>query len=257
MCLLPEAGTRPKFAQLYIFDKENEIQNKIDAVRSGNNFNNLDPYNVASLRDIIDGNNVLAQSYRAVRDRPEDRPDLLCGVFKMKLDIMMTEIKKVVYSDILEHKRGLPHEHILLWLNNDDKPKNPEYIDRIICAEIPDEETDRKIYHALSEMQMVILFTREGNMLLNQNKSIKYMFKYVNKGQDRVTAEFYETRNTDGDAEIRDEIKMYYDCRYLSACEAMWRLFTYDIHYRDPSEIRLSFHLPDHQPLVFNENLSL
>ncbi|XP_012846845.1 PREDICTED: uncharacterized protein LOC105966812 [Erythranthe guttata] len=93
--------------------------------------------------------------------------------------------------------------------------------------------------------------------LCNQNKSIKYMFKYVNKGHDRVMATFYETRNTDGGAEIRDEIKMYYDCRYLSAGEAMSRLFNFDIHYRNPLVIRLSFHLPDHQPFVFNENQSL
>ncbi|XP_012843382.1 PREDICTED: uncharacterized protein LOC105963522 [Erythranthe guttata] len=87
--------------------------------------------------------------------------------------------------------------------------------------------------------------------------SIKYMFKYVNKGHNRVTTAFYERCNIDGCAEIRDEIKMYYDCRYLSACEAMWRLFNLDIHYRDPSIIRLSFYLPDHQSLVFNENKSL
>ncbi|KAL7139533.1 hypothetical protein ABFS83_09G058500 [Erythranthe nasuta] len=55
--------------------------------------------------------------------------------------------------------------------------------------------------------------------------SIKYMFKYVNKSHNRVTAAFYERRNIDGCTEIRDEIKMYYDCRYLSACETMWRCY--------------------------------
>ncbi|KAL7108697.1 hypothetical protein ACP275_06G128600 [Erythranthe tilingii] len=63
--LLPEEGNRPKFAQLYIFDTENEIHN---AVRSGNQSNDLHPAIVASLKDMIDGNNVLAQSYRVVRD---------------------------------------------------------------------------------------------------------------------------------------------------------------------------------------------
>ncbi|KAL7137773.1 hypothetical protein ABFS83_10G115500 [Erythranthe nasuta] len=484
--LLPEEGTRPKFAQLYIFDTKNEIQNRIDAVRSGNQSNNLDPAIVASLKDMIDGNNVLAQHYRAshsidgrtynlpnaseiaglivgdfdtqegvrnivvetrsnklqriselhplylplqypllfpygedgYRDdislressfadnrkqrkvsmreffayliqkrhgehslllhskklfqqfcvdgfsmvesqrlnfirfnqdqlrvdmykgsftagprymfnnfvdavqicnwigfpalfititcnpntnlRPEDRPDILCRVFKMKLDSMMTEIKKGrifgrirAYVCTIEfQKRGLPHAHILLWLHNDDKPKNPEEIDRIICAEILDEENDRKMYLLVGKYMIhgpcgqanlkspctkdrvctkrfpkpfvqrteldVDGFTvyrrmEDGITVTKKKTTLDNGFA----GHDRVTSAFYETRNTDGGAEIRDELKMYCDCRYLSACEAMWRLFNFDIHYRDPSVVRLSFHLPDHQPIVFNENQSL
>ncbi|XP_012842410.1 PREDICTED: uncharacterized protein LOC105962644 [Erythranthe guttata] len=93
--------------------------------------------------------------------------------------------------------------------------------------------------------------------LCNQSKSIKYLFKYVNKGHDRITATFFQPPSTDAASVVRDEIKMYYDCRYLSACEAMWRIFAFDIHYRDPPVIRLSFHLPDNQPLIFNENQPL
>ncbi|KAL7129245.1 hypothetical protein ABFS83_13G052400 [Erythranthe nasuta] len=54
----------------------------------------------------------------------------------------------------------------------------------------------------------------------NQNKSITFMFKYVNKSNDRVTPAFYQSRNTNDGEQIRDEIKVYYDCRYLSAYEA-------------------------------------
>lgn len=91
----------------------------------------------------------------------------------------------------------------------------------------------------------------------NQNKSIKYLFKYVNKGHDRVTVAFYQTQGPEEPNQIRDEIKMYYDCRYLSACEATWRLLSFDIHYRDPPVVRLKFHLPDNQTVVFKDNQSL
>nr|GFA52475.1 ATP-dependent DNA helicase PIF1 [Tanacetum cinerariifolium] len=37
-----------------------------------------------------------------------------------------------------------------------------------------------------------------------------------------------------------NEIKAFYDCRYLSACETTWRIFT---RYRTPSVEQLSFHL--------------
>lgn len=43
-------------------------------------------------------------------------------------------------------KRGLPHAHILLFLHPEDKPKTPTDIDRIISAELPNEEEDPLLY---------------------------------------------------------------------------------------------------------------
>src|SRR5436309_5010720 len=68
----------------------------------------------------------------------------------------------------------------------------------------------------------------------NQSRSIKYLFKYVNKGHDRVTASFYKSALDDHDGQNVDEINMYYDCRYISSCEAMWRIFGYEIQYKNP-----------------------
>ncbi|GJX71909.1 hypothetical protein Tco_0309080 [Tanacetum coccineum] len=62
----------------------------------------------------------------------------------------------------------------------------------------------------------------------NLTGSIKYLFKYINKGPDRVSAELYETVTTADGQQIEkpvDEIKAFYDYRYLSACEAAWRIF--------------------------------
>ena len=83
----------------------------------------------------------------------------------------------------------------------------------------------------------------------NQVGSIKYLFKYINKGPDRVTAAL--------DGEEIDEIKDFYDCRYLSACEAAWRIYGFDIHYRTPSVERLPFHLKNEQPVLFDESDSI
>ncbi|GKA60843.1 ATP-dependent DNA helicase PIF1-like protein [Tanacetum coccineum] len=73
----------------------------------------------------------------------------------------------------------------------------------------------------------------------NQLGSIKYLFKYINKGPDRVSATI--------DGEEVDEIKDYLNCRYLSVCEAAWHIYGFDIHYRTPSVERLPFHLKDEQ----------
>lgn len=101
--------------------------------------------------------------------------------------------------------------------------------------------------------QLMLKFNAHINVeWCNQSRSIKYLFKYVNKGHDRVTASFYGSS-----AECCDEIKMYYDCRYLSACEAVWRIFSFDINYRDPSVERLNFHLEGEEPIVFEDDEDL
>jgi len=57
----------------------------------------------------------------------------------------------------------------------------------------------------------------------NQSSSIKYLFKYINKGQDRVAIVVEpkdKTSNMQTGSETRskekstDEIKDYFDCRY-------------------------------------------
>lgn len=86
----------------------------------------------------------------------------------------------------------------------------------------------------------------------NQSRSVKYLFKYVHKGHDRVTTSFYALGEKGCQSQCVDEVKLYYDCRYLSPCEAAWRIFSFDIHYREPSVERLSFHLPNEQFVVYD-----
>ncbi|XP_016192661.1 uncharacterized protein LOC107633563 [Arachis ipaensis] len=79
-----------------------------------------------------------------------------------------------------------------------------------------------------------------------QTSAIKYLFKYVHKGNDKVTAAFYQS----GTSQV-DEIHNYVDCRYISACETAWRLFSYPIQIKESTIIRLSFHLPDDKNVIY------
>ncbi|XP_022024657.1 uncharacterized protein LOC110924993 [Helianthus annuus] len=106
----------------------------------------------------------------------------------------------------------------------------------------------------------------------NQTGSIKYLFKYINKGPDRVTASVYEStttanvnpqneemtnnENLSNKTEV-DKVKAYLDCRYISACEAAWRIFKFDIHYGFPSVEILPFHCEDGQAIVYDDNSNL
>ncbi|XP_031131679.1 uncharacterized protein LOC116033064 [Ipomoea triloba] len=262
----------------------------------------------------------------------EDRPDIVSRVFKMKLDALVKEIRNgklfgivtaVVYT-IEFQKRGLPHAHILIFLERLTKGFSANHMDEFISAEIPNKELDIEYFKAVGEFMMhgpcgqerpkspcmvnkkcskhfpkkfaevstldhdgYPIYRRRDNgatverngvkldsrycvphnryLLLkykahinvewcNQSRSIKYLFKYVNKGNDKVTAEFYKSTNSENENAAVDEITMYYDCRYVSACEAAWRLLSFDVQLRHPPVERLSFHLPDCQTVVFEDD---
>ncbi|CAA0825383.1 Unknown protein, partial [Striga hermonthica] len=88
----------------------------------------------------------------------------------------------------------------------------------------------------------------------NQSRSIKYLFKYVNKGNDRVTASFYQASGDGEPVKPVDEINMFYDCRYVSSCEAAWRLLGYELQYKKPPVQRLSFHLKGEHYVIFEDD---
>jgi len=71
-------------------------------------------------------------------------------------------------------------------------------------------------------------------------KSIKYVYKCTYKGPDRACMEL-----------VRDEVQEYLDARYLTAPEAVWRLFSYPLHARSHAVERLPVHLPGNQIVTF------
>ncbi|XP_047258389.1 uncharacterized protein LOC124890644, partial [Capsicum annuum] len=85
------------------------------------------------------------------------------------------------------------------------------------------------------------------------NRSIKYLFKYVNKGNDCVTATFSQSANEEDSSNV-DEINMYYDCRYISSSEASWRILEFPIQYRQSLAERLAFHLKNEQNVIFSDD---
>jgi hypothetical protein len=81
----------------------------------------------------------------------------------------------------------------------------------------------------------------------NNIREVKYLFKYVYKGHDRATVEISRQSDnaTKGNVVEIDEIKKYLDCRYVSALEAVWCIFKFDMHERFPTVERLQYHLPN------------
>ena len=91
-----------------------------------------------------------------------DRPDIVARVFKLKLKELMHDLtvnnclgQVIGHVYVIEfQKRGLPHAHILLYLDNDDRPKNPEQYDKIVCAEIPDPVLHPRLHSIVKDCMM-------------------------------------------------------------------------------------------------------
>ncbi|XP_071699755.1 uncharacterized protein [Rutidosis leptorrhynchoides] len=210
--------------------------------------------------------------------KPKDKSSFCARMFKMKLDQLMKNIRKKNYLVLLKQKRGLPHAHICLFLDERNKMPQPKDVDQYICAEIPDEIKEPELYQLVSDL--VIhgpcgeknpscqctdsdrkctkrinddgrTVTKQGHELdnrsvvaynpyflkryqahlniewCNQVASISYLFKYINKGNYRITAQLCNAET--------NEIQEYYDCRYVSSCEAIWRILKFDIHHHYPA----------------------
>ncbi|XP_035837377.1 uncharacterized protein LOC110878849 [Helianthus annuus] len=112
-------------------------------------------------------------------------------------------------------------------MENDYKLPTVDHVDQFISAEIPDLNQDPELYTLVKDHMI-----------------------HGPCGPDRATVAVVPSNNENEQAE-NDEIKEYYDCRYISACEASWRIFSNEVNYRSPSVMRLPFHLPGQQTVCF------
>jgi hypothetical protein len=76
-------------------------------------------------------------------------------------------------------------------------------------------------------------------------KAIKYIYKYVYKGHDRTTMEFGKSQ---------DEIKLYLDAHYVSACEGFWHITQSIMHQKLPHIVCLQVHLEGQHLVSWKEN---
>jgi hypothetical protein len=77
--------------------------------------------------------------------------------------------------------------------------------------------------------------------------AVKYLYKYIYKGHDRTAMSIQQE-----EVMPVDEIQDYLDGRYVSASEACWRIFGFDMHGNFPSVERLPVHIEDGQNINYN-----
>ncbi len=88
----------------------------------------------------------------------EDQPDIVARVFQLKKEALLDEIKKggifgkvrAMMHTIEFQKRGLPHMHLLIFLDPEDKIRTPADADSVSCAQIPDPVTQPILYEIVT-----------------------------------------------------------------------------------------------------------
>jgi hypothetical protein len=90
----------------------------------------------------------------------------------------------------------------------------------------------------------------------NNIRVVKYLFKYIYKGHDRVTIEIscQSDNAIEGNMVEVDEIKKYFNCRYVFASKTAWRIFKFDMHEWFLVVEHLQYHLPNQQMVLFNDD---
>ena len=92
---------------------------------------------------------------------PQDRPDIVERVFRLKKDQLMNDLVHggilgtvVAHMHVIEfQKRGLPHAHILLILADHDRMVTPALVDSVVSAEFPPSPDEAEDLNARSQRQ--------------------------------------------------------------------------------------------------------
>nr|GEV08926.1 helitron helicase-like domain-containing protein [Tanacetum cinerariifolium] len=165
--LCPADGDPPHFLQLYIYDTDNEVDNRLTHF-GGSNVLRMDI--VEGLIDLLDTHNALVQLFRTTREKFQDdhipnfkvRLYNVIGAREYELPAGDT-LGAIVYKtgpdndmdyDIMLETRGLSHCHTLLWIDESVRVHRDDDIDNYASAELPFRDIDPEGYRVVLELMM-------------------------------------------------------------------------------------------------------
>ncbi|KAK1396877.1 hypothetical protein POM88_006740 [Heracleum sosnowskyi] len=274
--LIPDDGEDPKICQLYIYDTENEedglqrisdIHPKLMALQYPLMF----PHGDEGFHVHLSYGNAENKSSR--KRTFISQKEYYSYTFQVRRNEGMTprlgghDIKKSYFGKclgviyIVEFQNcGLPHVHMLIWLDSTTKNDLKKNVDNYVLAEIPDPEIDHS-GNFLKKYSPSTPFDESGFPLYKRRNNgiivnIKKQDLDNQWGHDRATVAISGRKRKhayDIDALV-DEINQYFDGRYVCAAETAHRIFGFNIHYMTTSVQRLSFHLVGNKTCTFRSN---
>ncbi|SGY12899.1 BQ5605_C011g06649 [Microbotryum silenes-dioicae] len=128
------------------------------------------------------------------------RPDIVTRVFHGKLKALLADVlgvgralgvfgKVIAYVYVVKfQKRGLPHAHILLIMDPEDKPKTNDDYNKIVTAEIPDRDKFPALFETITNSMLHRQCNRPGNHTCH-DKHGKCTKRFPKRLQPRTTSE--------------------------------------------------------------------
>ncbi|KAF5469343.1 hypothetical protein F2P56_013425, partial [Juglans regia] len=83
--------------------------------------------------------------------------------------------------------------------------------------------------------------------------AVKYLYKYIYKGHDRVAFNLVSEQNN----QQIDEIQQFQSARWIAPPEAMWRIYGFVVNEMYPAVYSLHLHLEDQHQVTFRANEDL
>jgi hypothetical protein len=84
-------------------------------------------------------------------------------------------------------------------------------------------------------------------------KAVKYLYKYIYKGHNRVAFNMI-SKHISQDI---DEIQQFQSARWITPPEAMWRIYGFTLNEMYPFVYSLQLHLENQQYVTFNKSDNL
>ncbi|XP_075111905.1 uncharacterized protein LOC142182019 [Nicotiana tabacum] len=163
------------------------------------------------------------------------------------IDLFITMTCNPTWPEIKEH----------LW-TTDEEQNRPDLISRVFRAKVEELKTDiskrnnfgKVVAYMYTAYDGIISAELPDRGVHGSAKVVKYLYKYIYKGHDKIA--FY-VHDNESHKEI-DEIKEYQSARWVSPPKATWHLFSFSISEMYPSVYHLQLHLKGKQFVSFKGN---
>ncbi|KAG2690570.1 hypothetical protein I3760_09G193200 [Carya illinoinensis] len=188
-------------------------------------------------------------------EETQNRPDLIARVFKAKLEDLKYQLfKREIFGKISAYNL-LMRSYLLNYLT-----KTTTYI--FIQLRSNNGRTARIRGHDLDNRwvvpynpYLVAMFDCHINVeICSTIKAVKYLYKYIYKGHDRVAFNLVPEQSI----HQIDEIERFQSARWIAPPEAMWRIFGFIVNEVHPAVYSLHLHLENQHQVTFraHENLT-
>ncbi|XP_075478837.1 uncharacterized protein LOC142519691 [Primulina tabacum] len=165
----------------------------------------------------------------------------------------------------LPTRRGMPHMHMLIILRQDSKINGPENFDYYVSEELPNKDKNPNLHNFVVKHMMLgpcgDLNKKNSCMIVGRCKSNypRQFCQSTTQGKDgypiyrrRNYGQIVDTRKAklnnqcvvphncnlllSNSDTVVDEIKNFQDARWVSAQEALWRIFEFDLNEISPAQ---------------------